>query len=73
MVVARLKSTIIPVHSLEEVNEKLQSEVKRRLSTCRIKIDTVSLCSSEDSRYILEPKRNEGKSLVINKTFLFIV
>lgn len=54
--VTNLQSTIIPARSLEEANEKLQSEVKRRLGTCRVKIDTASLCSSEDSRYIIEPK-----------------
>lgn len=54
--VSNLQSTIIPASSLEEANEKLQSEVRRRLGTCRVKIDTASVCSSEDSRYIIEPK-----------------
>lgn len=55
--ITNLQSTIIPASSLEEANEKLQSEVRRRLGTCRVKIDTTtSLCSSEDSRYIIEPK-----------------
>ncbi|MBW3496719.1 hypothetical protein [Bacillus sp. FDAARGOS_1420] len=51
-----LQSTIIPARSLEEANEKLQSEVKRRLGACRVKIDTASLYSSEDSRYVIELK-----------------
>jgi len=51
-----LQSTIIPARSLEEANEKLQLEVKRRLGTCRVKIDTASLYSSEDSRYRIELK-----------------
>lgn len=54
--VTSLQSTIIPASSLEEANEKLQSEVRRRLGTCRVKINTTSLYSSEDSRYIIEPK-----------------
>ncbi|MGH0883498.1 hypothetical protein [Bacillus paranthracis] len=45
------QSTIIPASSLEEASEKLQSEVKRRLGKCSIKVNTVSLCVSEDSRY----------------------
>ncbi|AFU17391.1 hypothetical protein MC28_E132 (plasmid) [Bacillus thuringiensis MC28] len=36
--------------------EKLQSEVKRRLGKCSIKINTASLCVSEDSRYAIEKK-----------------
>ncbi|MFJ8119693.1 hypothetical protein [Bacillus mycoides] len=54
--VTNLQSTIIPARSLEEATKKLQSEVKRRLGACRVEIDTVSLCSSEDSRYIIEAK-----------------
>jgi hypothetical protein len=54
--VTNLQFTIIPASSLEEANEKLQSEVRRRLGTCRVKIDNASVCSSEDSRYIIEPK-----------------
>ncbi|EEM32148.1 hypothetical protein bthur0003_53410 [Bacillus thuringiensis serovar thuringiensis str. T01001] len=50
------QSTIIPASSLEEANEKLHSEVKRRLGKCRIKVNTVSLCVSEDSRYTIEQK-----------------
>ncbi|MBG9584340.1 hypothetical protein ABE42_35300 [Bacillus thuringiensis] len=45
------QSTIIPASSLEEANKKLESEVKRRLGKCRIKVNTVSLYVSEDSRY----------------------
>lgn len=50
------QSTIIPASSLEEANEKLQSEVKRRLGKCRIKVNAASLCVSEDSRYAIEKK-----------------
>ena len=50
------QSTIIPASSLEEANEKLQSEVKRRLGKCRIKVNAASLCVSEDSRYTIEQK-----------------
>ncbi|AHA75647.1 MULTISPECIES: hypothetical protein [Bacillus] len=50
------QSTIIPASSLEEANKKLQSEVKRRLGKCTIKVNTASLCVSEDSRYTLEQK-----------------
>ncbi len=45
------QSTIIPASSLEEANKKLESEVKRRLGKCRIKVNTASLYVSEDSRY----------------------
>ncbi|MEK4605542.1 MULTISPECIES: hypothetical protein [Bacillus] len=45
------QSTIISASSLEEANEKLQSEVKRRLGKCSIKVKAASLCVSEDSRY----------------------
>ncbi|MDA1669216.1 hypothetical protein PDK09_28000 [Bacillus cereus] len=48
-----LQSAIIPAHSLEEANKKLQSEVKRRLGKCRVKIDHTSLLVSEDSRYTI--------------------
>ncbi|MCS6595290.1 hypothetical protein [Bacillus cereus] len=54
--ITNLQSTIIPARSLEEANEKLKSEVRRRLGTFRVKIDTASLCSSEDSRYTIEQK-----------------
>lgn len=50
------QSTIIPARSLEEANEKLQSEVKRRLGKCSIKVNKASLCASEDSRYVIEQK-----------------
>lgn len=50
------QSTIIPASSLEEANEKLQSEVKRRLGKCSIKVNTASLCVSEDSRYAIVQK-----------------
>lgn len=45
------QSTIIPACSLEEANKKLQSEVKRRLGRCSIKVNAASLYVSEDSRY----------------------
>lgn len=48
------QSTIIPASSLEEANEKLQSEVKRLLGKCSIKVNGVSLCVSEDERYMIE-------------------
>ncbi|WP_342719871.1 hypothetical protein AAG068_27935 (plasmid) [Bacillus paramycoides] len=54
--VTNIQSTIIPARSLEEANEKLKSEVRRRLGTYHVKIDTASLCSSEESRYIIELK-----------------
>ncbi|MGN4782157.1 hypothetical protein [Bacillus cereus group sp. MYBK217-2] len=50
------QSTIISACSLEEANEKLQSEVKRRLGKCSIKMNKASLCASEDSRYAIEQK-----------------
>ncbi|WP_141558642.1 hypothetical protein, partial [Bacillus thuringiensis] len=50
------QSTIISASSLEEANEKLQSEVKRRLEKCRIKVNVESLCVLEDSRYAIEKK-----------------
>ncbi|MFJ1134735.1 hypothetical protein ACIKJQ_16515 [Bacillus thuringiensis] len=50
------QATIIPANSLEEANEKLQSEVKQRLGKCSIKVNTASLCGSEDSRYAIEKK-----------------
>ncbi|HHL0974180.1 TPA: hypothetical protein ACQUHP_005926 [Bacillus cereus] len=46
--------TIIPASSLEEANKKLQSEVKRRLGKCSIKVNAASLCVSGDSRYTIE-------------------
>ncbi len=54
--ITNLQSIIIPASSLEEANEKLQSEIRRRLGTCRVKIATASLYSSEDSRYTIELK-----------------
>ncbi|NWK72264.1 hypothetical protein HWX41_25220 [Bacillus paramycoides] len=48
------QSTVIPARSLEEVNEKLQLEVKRRLGKCSIEINSKSLYVSEDSRYTIE-------------------
>ncbi|MEK4841272.1 hypothetical protein [Bacillus sp. FSL L8-0152] len=50
------QSTIISASSLEEANEKLQSEVKRQLGKCSIKVNAASLCGSEDSRYAIEKK-----------------
>ncbi|PFC16004.1 hypothetical protein [Bacillus cereus] len=47
------QSTIIPAQTLEEANEKLQSEIKRRLGKCSIKVNSASLCVSEDSRYTI--------------------
>lgn len=47
------QSTIIPASSLEEANEKLQSEVKRRLGKCSIKVNAASLCVSENRRYTI--------------------
>ncbi|EEM07699.1 hypothetical protein bmyco0003_56210 [Bacillus pseudomycoides] len=52
--VTDLQSVIIPAHSLEEANEKLQSEAIRRLGKCRVKIDHTSLLVSEDSRYTIK-------------------
>ncbi|EOQ09130.1 hypothetical protein [Bacillus cereus] len=46
-----LQSAIIPARSLEEANEKLKLEAKRRFGKCHVKIDMASLCVSEDSRY----------------------
>ncbi|WP_144492668.1 hypothetical protein [Bacillus thuringiensis] len=51
--VTDLQSAIIPAHSLEEANTKLQSEVKQRLAKCVVKIDHTSLLVSEDSRYTI--------------------
>jgi hypothetical protein len=48
-----LQSAIVPAPSLEEANKKLQSEVKRRLGKCCVKIDHTSLLVSEDSRYTI--------------------
>ncbi|PGO77657.1 hypothetical protein CN980_11285 [Bacillus cereus] len=48
-----LQSAIIPANSLEEATKKLQSEVKRRLGKCQVKIDTTSLLVSDDSRYTI--------------------
>lgn len=50
------QSTIIPASSLEEANEKLHSEVKRRLGKCSVKVNGASLCVSEDSRYRISSK-----------------
>ncbi|HHT7228593.1 TPA: hypothetical protein ACTZ5W_006009 [Bacillus cereus] len=54
------QSKIIPASSLKEAHEKLQSEVKRRLGKCIIKVNAASLCVSEDSRYAIE-KNKKGK------------
>ncbi|WIY59020.1 hypothetical protein [Bacillus arachidis] len=51
-----LQSAIIPARSLEEANEKLQSEIKRRLGKCWIKIDNTSLYISEEIRYTVVQK-----------------
>ncbi|MGH0789817.1 hypothetical protein ACQVTS_19435 [Bacillus mycoides] len=51
--VSDLQSTIIPAGSLEEANKKLESEVKRRLGKCHVKIDNASLLVSENSRYTI--------------------
>jgi len=50
------QSTIIPAQSLEEASEKLQSEVKRRLGKCSIKVNSASLCISEEVRYTVLKK-----------------
>ncbi len=50
------QSTIIPASSLEEANEKLQSEVKRRLGKCSIKVNAASVCVSEEVRYTVLQK-----------------
>ncbi|PGB67948.1 hypothetical protein [Bacillus toyonensis] len=52
--VSSSQSTVIPASSLEEVNEKLLSEVKRRLGDCSIEVNSKSLYVSEDSRYTIE-------------------
>ncbi|WJE55416.1 hypothetical protein QRE66_27160 (plasmid) [Bacillus cereus] len=49
--VTDLQSAIIPACSLKEANEKLKSEVRRRFGKCNVKIDTTSLCVSENERY----------------------
>ncbi|PEJ23237.1 hypothetical protein CN887_21260 [Bacillus pseudomycoides] len=46
-----LQSAIIPVHSLEEANNKLESEVKRRFREGNIVIHSTSLHVSESVRY----------------------
>ncbi|ANN35848.1 hypothetical protein A9498_31335 (plasmid) [Bacillus thuringiensis serovar coreanensis] len=46
-----LQSVIIPASSLEKANEKLKSEVKRRFGECHVKINSSSICVSEDLRY----------------------
>lgn len=50
------QSTIIPASSLEEANQKLQSEVKRRLGKCSIKVNAASVCVSEEVRYTVLQK-----------------
>lgn len=52
--VSSSQSTVIPASSLEEANEKLLSEVKRRLGDCSIEINSKSLYVSENSRYTIE-------------------
>ncbi|MBD5796908.1 hypothetical protein [Bacillus pseudomycoides] len=49
--VTDLQSAIIPAHSLEEANKKLQSEVKRRFGEGDIVIHFTSLHVSESVRY----------------------
>ncbi|PGC53783.1 hypothetical protein [Bacillus pseudomycoides] len=49
--VTDLQSAIIPAHSLEEANKKLQSEVKRRFREGDIVICSTSLLVSESVRY----------------------
>ncbi|MGN7198316.1 hypothetical protein ACTHS9_30630 [Bacillus mycoides] len=51
--VTALQSATIPACSLEEANEKLKTEVKRRLGDCDILIDSTSLCVSHDGRYAI--------------------
>ncbi|PFE01028.1 hypothetical protein CN288_18110 [Bacillus sp. AFS023182] len=48
-----LQSAIIPARSLEEANEKLKSEVKRRFRKCHVRIDTANLCVSDYTRYTI--------------------
>ncbi|CUB59195.1 hypothetical protein BN2127_JRS10_04814 [Bacillus subtilis] len=50
------QSTIIPASSLEEANEKLESEVKRRLGKCSIKVYSASLFVSEEVQYTVLQK-----------------
>lgn len=50
------QSTIIPAQSLEEASEKLQSEVKRRLGKCSIKVNSASLFVSEEVQYAVLQK-----------------
>ncbi|PEE32453.1 hypothetical protein [Bacillus cereus] len=50
------QSTIIPASSLEEANEKLESEVKRRLGKCSIKVNSASLFVSEEFQYTVLQK-----------------
>jgi hypothetical protein len=67
--VTDLQSAIIPAHSLEEVNKKLQSEVKRRLGKCRVKIDHTSLLVSED---IVATQLDKIKRRVLRIARLFL-
>ncbi|MGH0883569.1 hypothetical protein COJ60_29395 [Bacillus cereus] len=50
------QSTIIPASSLEEANKKLESEVKRRLGKCSIKMNSASLFVSEEVQYTVLQK-----------------
>lgn len=54
--VTNLQSTIIPASSLKKANEKLQSEIQRRLGKCSIKVNAAILCVAEDDRYRVELK-----------------
>ncbi|MCQ6289171.1 hypothetical protein [Bacillus cereus] len=51
--VTDLQLAIIPAPSVEEANMKLQSEVKRWLGKCRVRIDHTNLLVSEDIRYTI--------------------
>ncbi|MCU5685437.1 hypothetical protein OCF64_27380 [Bacillus wiedmannii] len=54
--VTNSQSTIIPAESLEEASGKLQSEVKRRLGKCSIKVNSASLFVSEEIQYTVLQK-----------------
>ncbi|EOP59285.1 MULTISPECIES: hypothetical protein [Bacillus cereus group] len=49
--VTDLQSAIIPARSLEEANEKIESEVKRRFEEGNIVIHSTGLHVSESVRY----------------------
>ncbi|MED1406052.1 hypothetical protein P4U07_25270 [Bacillus mycoides] len=46
-----LQSVIIPASSLEDANEKLKTEIKRRLGHCKILISSTHLYVEENERY----------------------